>query len=76
MSVTHEEIVKVVGGLADPATERRVLAAALTEESVRSKLELLRAAEVAPKVLVSAEALKQAMLDAALALAGQKQKHP
>lgn len=76
MSVTHEEIVKVVGGLADPATERRVLAAALTEESVRSKLELLRAAEVAPKVPGSAEALKRAMLDAALALAGTKQKHP
>ena len=42
--VTNEELVAVVEGSADALTERRVLAAALTDPRVRRRLDILRTA--------------------------------
>lgn len=42
--VTNEELVAVVEGSADALTERRVLAAALTDPTVRRRLDMLRTA--------------------------------
>lgn len=49
--VTNEEIAAVAEGSADKDIERRVLAAALLDISVRDRLNLLRSAENTPSIV-------------------------
>lgn len=52
--VTNEEIAAVAEGSADKDTERRVLAAALLDISVRDRLNLLRTAENTSSIVAEA----------------------